>query len=107
MIPPNVKVHPTVLGASVVCGNVDGIGEGVKLEAGHRSACSVLLALSGCSLVEIRWVSSQIENSPDLNSVIFDGVENPKRKCFGEHFMASPNDLVGAGVQVEGRNLGE
>ena len=45
---PNVKAHPTVPGASVVCGNVDGIPERVKLVAGHRSACSVLLVYLFC-----------------------------------------------------------
>ena len=38
----NVKAHPTVPGASVVCGNLDRIPKRVKLVAGHLSACSVL-----------------------------------------------------------------
>ena len=42
---PNVKAHPTVPGASVVCGNLDGMPKRVKLDAGHRSACSVLLGI--------------------------------------------------------------
>lgn len=39
---PNVKAHPPVPGASVVCGILDGISRRVKLVARHRSACSVL-----------------------------------------------------------------
>ena len=31
----NVEAHPTVPGASFVCGKMDGIGEGVKLQGGH------------------------------------------------------------------------